>query len=144
VLWSVYRQSCTRHSVLYVPLLLHLLGNNADCSCMQGPNINGQSCTSRPDHQVNTDSRGRILGRNPDKSLKSFPPCFSQSPLQLSLDIYISSNSHNLLGISTVQLLYTVKEKEGKPDKKLYPLPYGLRNPYRNLKSAQAYAQKPQ
>jgi hypothetical protein len=36
---------------------------------------------------------------------------------------------------STVQSLYTVKEKEGKPDRKLYPLPYGLRNPYRNLKT---------
>jgi len=28
-----------------------------------------------------------------------------------------------------------VKEKEGKPDRKSYPLPFGLRNPYRNLKS---------
>jgi hypothetical protein len=25
--------------------------------------------------------RGRIIGRNWDKSLKSFPPCYSQSPL---------------------------------------------------------------
>jgi hypothetical protein len=25
---------------------------------------------------------GRILGRNPDKYLKSFPPCYSKSPLQ--------------------------------------------------------------
>jgi hypothetical protein len=32
-------------------------------------------------------------------------------------------------------LLYTVKETEGKPDRKPYPLLYGLRNPYRNLKS---------
>ncbi len=40
---------------------------------------------------------GRILGRNPDKSLKSFPPCYSQSSLQLCLEIYISSNSRNLL-----------------------------------------------
>ncbi len=30
----------------------------------------------------------------------------------------------------------TVKKKGGKPKRKLYPLPYGLRNPYRNLKSA--------
>jgi hypothetical protein len=37
--------------------------------------------------------------------------------------------------MSTVQLLYTVKEKRGKPDRKPYPLSYGLRNPYRNLKS---------
>jgi hypothetical protein len=28
-----------------------------------------------------------------------------------------------------------VKEKGGKPDRKPYPLPYGLRNPYRNLRS---------
>jgi hypothetical protein len=27
------------------------------------------------------ETRGRILGRNWDKSLKSFPPCYSQSPL---------------------------------------------------------------
>ncbi len=26
---------------------------------------------------------GRILGRNWDKSLRSFPPCYSQSPLQM-------------------------------------------------------------
>jgi hypothetical protein len=26
----------------------------------------------------------------------------------------------------------TVKEKGGKPDRKPYPLSYGLRNPYRN------------
>ncbi len=32
-------------------------------------------------------------------------------------------------------LLYTVKEKGGKPDRKPHPLPYGLRNPYRNLES---------
>jgi hypothetical protein len=43
-------------------------------------------------------------------------------------------------------LLYTVKEKGGKPDRKPNPLPYGLRNPNRNLKSynSQGYAQKPQ
>jgi hypothetical protein len=34
-------------------------------------------------------------------------------------------------------LLYTVKEKQGKPDRKPHPLPYGLRNPYRNLKSGE-------
>ncbi len=47
--------------------------------------------------------------------------------------------------ISRVQLRYTVKETGGKPDRKPYPLSYGLRNPYRNLKSenSQDYAQKP-
>jgi hypothetical protein len=31
--------------------------------------------------------------------------------------------------------LYIVKEKGGKPDRKPYPFLYGLKNPYRNLKS---------
>jgi hypothetical protein len=41
--------------------------------------------------------------------------------------------------------MHTVKERGGKPDRKPYPLPYGLRNPYRNLKSenSQDYALKP-
>jgi hypothetical protein len=40
--------------------------------------------------------------------------------------------------------MYTVKEKGGNLIRKPYPLPYGLRNPYRNLKSenSQDYAQK--
>ena len=53
------------------------------------------------------------------------------------------------LTVSTVQLLYTVKEKGGKPDRKPYHLSYGLRNPYRNLKAENSQddahdAQKPQ
>jgi hypothetical protein len=36
----------------------------------------------------------------------------------------------------TQPLTVSLKEKGGKPDRKPYPpLPYGLRNPYRNLKS---------
>ncbi len=85
-------------------------------------------------------SWGGILGKNPDKG---FPPCYSQSPLQLCIEIFISSNSRNLL---LFLLLYTVKEKGGKPDRRPYPLTFGLRNPYRNLKSenSQDYAKKPQ
>jgi hypothetical protein len=43
-------------------------------------------------------------------------------------------------------LTVSVKKKGGKPDRKPYPHPYGIRNPYRNLKSenSQDYAQKPQ
>ncbi len=37
--------------------------------------------------------------------------------------------------VTTVQLLYTVKEKGGKPDRKPYYVPYDLGNPYKNLKS---------
>jgi hypothetical protein len=45
----------------------------------------------------------------------------------------------------TVMLQYTFKKRR-KHDRKPYPLPYGLRNPYRRLKSenSQGYSQKPQ
>jgi hypothetical protein len=51
-----------------------------------------------------------------------------------------------LFAIHYSLLLCTVKMKEGKHDRKPYPLPYGLGNPYKNLKSenSQDYAQKPQ
>ncbi len=42
----------------------------------------------------------------------------------------------------TVQLGYTVKKQGRKPDRKPFPLSYGLRYPYRNLKSENS--QKPQ
>jgi hypothetical protein len=48
-------------------------------------------------HLYEWKSWGRTLGRNPDKSLKAFPPCYLKSPQQLCLEIIISSNSHNLL-----------------------------------------------
>ncbi len=41
--------------------------------------------------------------------------------LQLCLKISISLNSRNLL-LFLLQLLYTVKHKGGKPDRKSYPL----------------------
>jgi hypothetical protein len=46
----------------------------------------------------------------------------------------------------TQPLTVSVKEKIGKPERKLYPLPYGFRNPYRNLNSENSkdYAQKSQ
>jgi hypothetical protein len=42
--------------------------------------------------------------------------------------------------------VYTVKEKKENLNRKPYPLPYGLRNPYKNFKyeNSQGYAQKPQ
>jgi hypothetical protein len=36
---------------------------------------------------------------------------------------------------SSVTVLYTIKEKGGNSDRKPYPLTYGLRNPYRNLRT---------
>ncbi len=45
---------------------------------------------------------GRILGRNRDKSLKSFPPCYSQSPLLTGFEtvcnvniVYVNLKSEN-------------------------------------------------
>ncbi len=75
------------------------------------------------------------------KSLQSFPPYYSQSPLQLCIEISISSNSCNLLQF----LQFNVKEKRGNLKENQAP-PYGLRTPYRNLKSenSQDYTQKPQ
>jgi hypothetical protein len=58
------------------------------------------------------NDKGRILGRNPDKSLKSFPPCYPKSPLQLCLEISFSSNSTYSYSFYSV-FLYTVKEKGG-------------------------------
>ncbi len=72
--------------------------------------------------------RGRILGQNPVKSHKSFPPFYSQSPLQLCFLYFCSFKPTQPLAVS-------VKENGGKPDRKPFPLPHGLRNPYRNLKS---------
>jgi hypothetical protein len=39
------------------------------------------------------------------------------------------------LTFSTIQLLYSVQEKGGKPERKSCPVPYGLRNLHRNFKS---------
>ncbi len=75
------------------------------------------------------------------QSLNIFPPCYSQPPLHTALpwDFYFFK--------LTQPLTVSVKEKGGTPDiKPPYPLPYGLRNLHRNLKSenSQDYAQKPE
>jgi hypothetical protein len=88
----------------------------------------------RPCHPTKKQvSWGRILRRNPDKSLTALP-----------WDLYFLKLTQPLI-ISTVKLPYTVKEKGLKPARK-YHLPYVLRNLYRNLKSenSQDYAQEPQ
>jgi hypothetical protein len=58
------------------------------------------------------------------------------------LFLQIHATSYSFFSV----LLYTLKEKGGKPDRKPLPLPYRLRNPYRNLslENSQDYAQKPQ
>jgi hypothetical protein len=89
-------------------------------------------------------TRGRILGLNPDKSLNSFAPAIHSHLYSFALR-FLFLQTH-AISYSLYSLLYNVKEKGGKPDRKPYPLSYGLRNPYRNLKpeSSQDYAQKSQ
>jgi len=77
------------------------------------------------------EHRGQILGRNPGRSFKSFPPCYSQSPLQLCL---------RFLFLQTHATFYSFcKGERRKTLKKTIPLPYGLRNPYRNDKSENSH-----
>jgi hypothetical protein len=71
-----------------------------------------------------TTNRGGILGRIQKKVLKVFLLAI-EPYLNVCLEIFISSNFHTLLHFSTVQLLYTVQEREGKPDRKPYPLVFG-------------------
>ncbi len=84
-------------------------------------------------------SRGRIVGRNPDRSLRVFLLVIHSYSTSTALpwDFYF---------FKLTQPLKLLKEDRGKPDRKPYPLPYGLWNPYRNLKSenSQDYSQKPQ
>ncbi len=95
--------------------------------------------------------RGRILGRNLDKSLKSFLPCYSQSAVtstDLPFDLYF----FKLTQPQFLQFSFCTVNRKGEVrkaclrDRKPYPVPHGLRNPYRNLKSenSQESAQKPQ
>ncbi len=74
------------------------------------------------------------------KVLRVFLLAIHQSPLQLCLEISITSNSRNLLQF-LVQLLYTVKEKGGKPDRKPPSLWFKKSKKKQN---SQDYAQKPQ
>ena len=83
---------------------------------------------------LNTVTWGRILGRNPDKSIKSFTPCYSESHLGFALRFLFLQTRATSYSFCRA-FLYIVKEKGGKPDRKPYPFLYGLKNPYRNLKS---------
>ncbi len=66
--------------------------------------------------QIWLQSRGQILGRNPDRSLKSFSPCYLQSLLQLCLEISGSSNLRNLLQFLQCVTVHCKEERrETKP-----------------------------
>ncbi len=82
-------------------------------------------------HKQSQMDRARILERNPGKSLKEFSSLLFSSFYNFALR-FLFLQTH---AASYVKLLHIVKKKGGKPDRKPYPLPYGLRNPYRNLKA---------
>jgi hypothetical protein len=53
----------------------------------------------------------------------------------LVIHSHLYNFSLKFLFLQLTQPLTVAKEKGGKPDRNLYPLPYGLSNPYRNLRS---------
>jgi hypothetical protein len=63
---------------------------------------------------------------------------YSQSPhLYYSFGlrlIFLQTHATSVTFWSSITALYNIKEKGGQPDRKSYPLPYVLRNPYINLK----------
>jgi hypothetical protein len=60
---------------------------------------------------------------------EKFTPCYLQSPLQLCHEIYISSNSRNLLR----EFLHTVKETGGNLIEIHTHFSLWFKNPYRNV-----------
>jgi hypothetical protein len=72
-------------------------------------------------------SWGRILERNPDNGLKSFILAFHSHLYSFALRFLFLTQPFT---VSTVHC----KEERRKTCRKPYPLPYGVRNPYRNLK----------
>jgi hypothetical protein len=66
-------------------------------------------------------SRGRILGQNPEKTQQFSSSLFTVTSTALPWDLYFFKLMQPLI-VSTVQLLYTMKEKGGKPDR----IPYTL------------------
>ncbi len=88
--------------------------------------------------KIGFKSWGRVLRRNPDKCLKIFLLAIQSHLLHsLFLEISISSNSRNLFPFLHFSYCTQSRRKEENliEKQKPYPLPYGLRNPYRNLKS---------
>jgi hypothetical protein len=80
-----------------------------------------------------TFDKSVLPGRWPEAEFSSLQ--FTVTSTALPCDFYFFKHTQPLT-VSTVQLLYTIKEKGGKPNRK----------PYRNLKSenSQDYAQEPQ
>jgi hypothetical protein len=73
--------------------------------------------------------KAKFLEEIQTKVLRALLLAITVTSTALPIDSYFLKLTQPLI-VKTVQLLYTVKEVKGQ-----YPLPYGLRNPYRKLKS---------
>jgi hypothetical protein len=94
-----------------------------------------QDCFSFAPVISSVGQNGKSLEAEFLDEILSFPPCYSQSPLQLCLEISISSNSRNLLQFLQFSYCALYRRKEENLTVNHTPLPNGLRNPHRNLKS---------
>jgi hypothetical protein len=106
----------------------------------------GVNCTIINTHRVichlqrRADTEAELLDEIQPKVVKSFPPCYSQSPLQLCLRFLFLQ--------ITQPLTVSVKEKGGIPDRKPFP-PFlwfkkSIQIRYLMSENSQDYAQKPQ
>ncbi len=86
--------------------------------------------------------RGRILGRNPDKSLKSLPPCYSESPLQLYFEVLFLQTHATSYSFYSSLTVYC-KEERRKNWEKTIPPSHWFKKSIES-ESSQDYAQKPQ
>ncbi len=79
-------------------------------------------------------TEAELLDEIQTKVLRVFPPCYSQSSLQFS---FIFFKLTKPLTVYKSSVTDTIKEKGGKTDRirHPFPLPCGLRNTNRNLKS---------
>jgi hypothetical protein len=84
---------------------------------------------------VNISSEAEFLDKIQTKVLRIFLFDAHSHPYSIALRfIFLQTHATSYYFYSSITVLYTVKKKGGKPNRKPHPLPYGLRNPYRNHK----------
>ncbi len=91
-------------------------------------------------------TRGWILGQIQTKVFRVFLLAIHSHLYSFALRFLVHTQANSYYFYRKVTVLYTVKEREGKPDRKPYTYPYVLRNPYRtsSLINLKIIAQKPQ
>ncbi len=102
------------------------------------------ACSKLPSNFSHTEAE--FLDEIQTKDLRVFLLAIFRVTSTTFLFVFLQTHATSCSFYSFSYLLYTVKEKGGKPDRKPYALSYGLRNQCRNLKSENShnYAQKPQ